>query len=204
MAETDDDQIEQLRRLWDRYGVPVLIAGAVVAVVVLGGRYWQARALDRAAQASAQYEKVLAAADLSAAEAAVKALRDAHGGSNYTVLADLHLAGLATQAGQLETAQAALRDALDRADNDADRHVARIRLARVLLDLDRAPDAAALLTDAPAQGPFAADYAELRGDAARARGDHDAARTAWREALALSGQDGRGALLKLKLDDLGS
>lgn len=203
MAYEDEEQIEQLRRFWDRYGVPILASVALVVAGAVGWRWYEAHTRAQAEQAAASYQRIVGATDFADARAQVEALRAEHGGSDYVVLADFHLAGLAVGAQDLAGAAAALRDALERADHPADEHLARLRLARVLLDQGDI-DGAADLIDGVSDAAFAADYAELRGDIAHARGDTDGARAAWREALAAAGDDARANLIKLKLDDLGS
>lgn len=203
MAYEDEEQIEQLRRFWDRYGVPILVCGGLAIAGATGWRWYESHARASAERAAVDYQQILGAADFADARAQVDALRGAHGGSDYVVLADFHLAALAITAQDLAAAEAALRDALERADHPADEHLARLRLARVVLDRGDAPGAADLIAGMTAVA-FAADYAELRGDIAHARGDVDGARMAWREALAAAGDGARANLIKLKLDDLGS
>lgn len=203
MAYEDEEQIEQLRRFWDRYGVPILVSAALAIAGATGWRWYESHQRGSAEQAAAAYQKILGATDFADARAQVDTLRAEHGRSDYVVLADFHLAGLAVGAQDLAGAAAALRDALERTDHPADEHLARLRLARVLLDQGDSDGAAGLL-DGVTDVAFAADYAELRGDVAQARGDADSARTAWREALTAAGDGARANLIKLKLDDLGS
>ena len=79
--------------------------------------------------------------------------------------------------------------------------VARIRLARLMVDAGE-PDAAMARIEGVDGGAFAGQLAELRGDAYRLKGDSDAARDAYTQAM-LAGT-GSQVLLQMKLDDLGT
>jgi len=80
--------------------------------------------------------------------------------------------------------------------------VARLRLARVLAYRDRQQEALALLNVAE-PGQFAGRIAEIKGDIHAARGETDAARTAYLEAMVAPGAEllDRG-FLQMKLSDL--
>ena len=91
-------------------------------------------------------------------------------------------------------------------DNSKDselRHIARLRLARVLIDQGKPDDAIKALSDEP--GAFAARYHEVRGDAYYAKKDLQRASTEYKTALGESGAQGGvdSALLTLKIADLG-
>lgn len=203
MAYEDQEQLEQLRRLWDRFGWQVTAGIVLALVVVVGWRWYEARLQARAEAASVAYGEVMAASDYPEAQAAVAVLHDEHKHANYQMLGDLHLAARAVEADDLDGAESALRHALSHAEHDVDRHIGRLRLARVLLAQGEFEAAEALRPPSGVAGPFAADWAELRGDLARAQQRPDEARTAYREALAAAGASTRADLIQLKLDDLG-
>jgi predicted negative regulator of RcsB-dependent stress response len=82
------------------------------------------------------------------------------------------------------------------------RHIARLRLARLLIDQGKPDDALKTLADEP--GAFAARYHEVRGDAFFAKKDLKQAQSEYQAALE---KDQAGSvdstLLTLKLADLG-
>ena len=76
--------------------------------------------------------------------------------------------------------------------------VARVRLARVLHQLERPEEALAVLREVDGQG-FAATVAELTGDIELRRGALPEARAAYQAALDETGSGQGGVLLRLKL-----
>ena len=90
---------------------------------------------------------------------------------------------------------------IDNSRDDEIKHVARIRLAGILLD-EKSYDEGLKLLEAAARPPhFEALYADRRGDLLLAQGKAADARTAWQDALAKA--DAKAAIrgsLQLKLD----
>lgn len=198
----DADQIELLRRLWDRYGRLLIVTAVVVLLGVFGkhfyGSYQQRQAI-RAAALYAAYQQPPAG---QTAEALAAQLRAEYPRSSYASFVALAQAKQAVEAGKLDVAEQHLRWVVENAGEQTDRALASLRLARVLLDQDKAQAAQdALSKDIPATSPT---LAELKGDIARAQDKPQDARQAYQEALAsLPPESGQAALLKLKLDALG-
>jgi len=132
-----------------------------------------------------------------------KELRAKHAGSPYADQADLAIAKLAVARRDYDDAAKVLRSVMDGAEDPLLRHVARTRLARVLIEQGKHDDAIALLPIADA-GAFQALYHDVRGDAYAAKGDAASARTEYTAALekdsAASGLD--SAYVALKRDAL--
>jgi predicted negative regulator of RcsB-dependent stress response len=90
-------------------------------------------------------------------------LKDEYRGSVYAQFAALHLARLAVNDGQIDTAEEELRWVLAMADAGDDLHqVAQLRLARVVAAAGRQEEALGLLQGA--NSDFVASYAMARGD----------------------------------------
>jgi predicted negative regulator of RcsB-dependent stress response len=84
------------------------------------------------------------------------------------------------------------------------KQIARLRLARVLIDQSKPDEAIATLAQNP-PGAFAALYHEVRGDAFYSKKDLNAAAAEYRTALAASdARSADSALLALKIADLGA
>ena len=128
---------------------------------------------------------------------------DDFGGTPYAIHGAFALAKFAVEAGDLARAGEALRWVVAHGDDPALAHIARLRLAQVLLADDAAAQAISVLQVNDRAG-FAARYHELSGDAHLQAGDKTAARTAYESALeALEDAAGARRIVQLKLDNLG-
>ena len=202
MSTVDDDQIEQLRRLWDQYG-RLLVTLVALALVVIFGRYAYERYQTRqTAAAQALYAAWQQPPAGQSADALAEQLRAKFPRSSYAAFVAFARAKQAVEAGKLDAAEQRLRWVIEHSAEPNDRALATLRLARVLLDQGKAQaaqDALGKDTD-----PGSTAQAELRGDIAQALGKPQDARQAYQEALAgLPAESGQAALIKLKLDALG-
>lgn len=205
MAEltTDDEKVEAIKKWWKENGTAV-IAGIVIGLVaVFGWRAWVSHKDQVGQSASLAFEQVLMAASSGQSELAVdqaQALADTHGNTVYAALAELALAKVHVEQGDLIAATEALRAAQASAPIPGLTKLAALRLARVLIAQGELDEALAAIRAADDGGAFAADFASLRGDIALAQGDVAQARTAYSSALA--GGAGLQRLIELKLQDL--
>ena len=121
----------------------------------------------------------------------------------YAVHGAFALAKFSVDGGDLDQAARVLRWILDNGDDDGLIHIARLRLAAVLLSTGEV-DSAVTLLDVVDPAEFAARYYELTGDARLQKGDRAGARSAYQRSMTALPENVPGrALLKLKLDDLG-
>jgi predicted negative regulator of RcsB-dependent stress response len=119
--------------------------------------------------------------------------------TTYHVFTLFYLAHDAAAAGEYDKAARLLGTAADAADGEL-RDVARVRLARVELELNQ-PDAA-LATLAKVSGAgFRGEVAELKGDVLLSKGDKSGALAAYR-AAAETEKGQRDPLLEMKIADL--
>ena len=135
------------------------------------------------------------------AQSQAEVLRNEYQSTPYAVLAAFAQARLHLEKGETDAALAALQWAMGNTQQESLQHVARLRLARVLLQEGK-PEEAQRQLQVAATGSFAAEYAELEGDIALARGDEAAARSAYEKALA--GSVANETLVRMKLADLAS
>jgi predicted negative regulator of RcsB-dependent stress response len=202
---TDDEQLEQVKRLAREYGPPVLGAVLLAAVFLLGTRLYQDHRTQRALAADAQFAQLMAALageDHAATQRLAEGLIKEFPDSPYADQAKLTLARLAVDEGQDAKAVVPLADVVAHSKDAELRHIARLRLARVQIDAGQPDEALKALSDAP--GAFAADYHEVRGDAYLAKKDTTHALEEYRAALGSEPDGGgRSALLTLKIADLG-
>lgn len=203
MTTVDDDQIEQLRRLWERYGRATVVVVVAVLVGILGGRFYGTHQTRQAQQAAALYAAYQQPAAGQAAAELAEQLRAEYPASSYATFAVLDQTAQAVQAGNLEQAAQQLRWVVENAGQKADRGLASLRLTRVLLAQGKVAEATSALEHEAVGSSPARD--ELRGDIALAEGKPQQARDHYQQALAgLTGDAGAAALINLKLDALGN
>ena len=203
---SDDEQVEALRRWWKENGRSVIAGVVIAAVGLLAWQQWNAYKIERADAASDEYRAFLEQIQAEQPDAGAvrrgEALLEEYGSTAYGPLTAFWLARHHVEQDQLDQAEARLRWALDEADTEAVRHLARLRLGRVLLAQEKYDEALGLLPGRSES--FRAEYDELRGDLLAAKGNAAEAASAYRKALA--GQDlapQYRQLIELKLSDLG-
>ncbi|MEP7184002.1 MAG: tetratricopeptide repeat protein, partial [Betaproteobacteria bacterium] len=202
----EQDQLEDLKAWWVRWGnltTGIAIAVAIGVVGVQGWRWWQH---SQAEQASVLYRSVSTGVrdnDAAKAKDAMAQLADKYAGTGYAPRAALLLAKMLFDAGDKAGAKAQFAFVIDRTGEDELKQIARYRLAEVQLD-DKAYDDALRTLDAKHDEPFAALYADLRGDTLSAAGRTLEARSAYQAALAkLDAKSPYRPYLQVKLDALG-
>jgi predicted negative regulator of RcsB-dependent stress response len=208
MAEdylTDDEQLEHVKRVvaenW------VWVAGGVVlgAALIFGYRYYDSYRNGRALRAAAQFEELtsaLARDDQGRVRQVADGLMKEYPTSPYSDQAQLVLARLSVDSGKAADAIAPLTQVESHSKDAELRHIARLRLARVLTALGR-PDEAIKTLAEDTWGAFAGQAHEVRGDAFYAKHDTQGAVKEYRAALG-AGDAGSvdSSLLQLKIADL--
>jgi predicted negative regulator of RcsB-dependent stress response len=201
---SDKEQVERLRQWWRENGW-FLIGGAALGLLGLYGynQYfaYQDRQSEAAAAAYAAIQQESEGGDTAAAATRFAEMRSEFPDHAYT-----HQAALLLASAEVVTAPDAAADKLRfTMEQSGDRElamVARLRLARVLAYREQYQEALALL-EVPEPGQFAGRIAEIRGDIHAARGETDAARTAYLEAMVASGAELLDrSFLQMKLADL--
>ena len=204
---TDDEQLEAVKRLAVEYA-PWLLGGVVVgAALFFGLRYFQSYTNQRAYEAASQFSAMtnaLEANDHAKSRQIADSLIKEYANSPYADQAQLTLARLDVEEGQLDKAIASLTQVMDDSKDSELRLIARLRLARVLIDQGKADEAIKTLAT-PMPAAFAARYHEVRGDAYFAKKDIPGAINEYQAALGAADTSGiNGALLELKIQDLGA
>ncbi len=200
----EDEQVQALKDWWKENGRAVIAGLAIGIAVIAGYRYWQGYQKTQAEEASLLYAEVIATAagQPEQAFASGRKIIDNYGRTPYAILTAFTLARLAVDKSDYETARVQLRWALDNARDDGFRHVARLRLARVLAAQARPQQALELLQDQAAPG-FDTLYRETRGDILVQQGKAAAAAEQYRLALGDHELDPEHRrVLEMKLNDL--
>jgi predicted negative regulator of RcsB-dependent stress response len=209
MAEeylTDDEQVEAVKRAFTEYA-PWILGGVVLGV---GGWYgyqrYESHKNEVAFQAADQFSKMTAALQMNDADKSLQiadALIKSHPDSPYADQAQLTIARIDVETGKSADAVAPLTQVMTRSKDAELQQIARLRLARVLIDQGK-PDEAIKTLAAGTPGSFAGRYHEVHGDALYAKKDVPGAIAEYTAALAASEGGADAALLQLKLADLAS
>lgn len=185
----EQEQLDQLKAFWNRYGTALLALITVVLFAIAGYRGWgwyQDRQATAASGLYAELTSAVAAKDAERIRSRSADLLGQYGSTAYGEMGGLMAARGFADAGDLAAAKSSLQWVVDKASDPEFRQIARLRLAGLLLD-EKAYDAALAMIDPAATGQvageMAASFADRRGDILLAKGDADGARAEYRKAL---------------------
>ncbi len=198
---TEEEQAEAIKK-WLKTNAPAIIIGIVLGLGGLKGwEYWQQQQIQGNAIASAEYEAQLLQIESTAIpelEAQLATYKTRNENTTYNNFLQLKLAKRAVESGDYDVASTALNKVIADPANDAIKHTAVIRLARILVANNKADDAIAML-NADAQS-YKLLYAQVRGDAYLAKGEVEKARQAY--LMAQQGEASKNPNLQMKIDNL--
>ncbi len=201
--DTEEEQVEALKRWWKENGTSTLIGIGLAIAVVLGWDYWKNYKQEQALKASALYDQILkrsAAGKDSDVEKIAAQLQQKYASTAYADYAQLFLAKSQVAKNALAEAETTLDKLMKTADTEIS-NLARIRLVRVKLASEKYEEGLQLIAmaDPEATKGFAGIYDELTGDLYVALGRLAEARTAYTSALR-SGSN--SPFIQFKLDDI--
>ena len=182
---SEKEQIEQIRSWWSEYGGYIIFGIAAGAVLLFGWNYYQSSKLESQLEASALYEQLtshVVDGDLDEAVVIAGELGTMYGDTTYAAQSKLAIARLYMDTNRDQDAADVLNELLAGNSDDALKHVARLRLAKILLYQDKPQEVVDLLVneDNPA---FSAAYSEVLGDAYHALGRIEDAQSAYQRVL---------------------
>ncbi|MDD9824876.1 MAG: tetratricopeptide repeat protein [Gammaproteobacteria bacterium] len=207
------EDLSALQEWWQRNGKALICGLAIGVCGVVGWRFWEARQLRLAEEASGIFQELLARTELGEAEQIgleemevveklAKQLRAEYPKTAYASFAALLHARFLAEDGDLAEAASRLRWALENGGEPLIRHIARLRLVRVLLAARELEEAEKELQAVRVSYPSPAYY-ELQGDLWWLKERKDLAAEYYRQALRAAGAAGRSPFLEMKLEELG-
>jgi predicted negative regulator of RcsB-dependent stress response len=181
----EQEQIDALKAWWRQYGR--LVIAAVIAFIVgvagvQGWLYYKTQTANKASDVFAQLEEAVRVSDAKRTGDLAKQLKADYARTAYAARGALLAAKAAAEAGDAKGAEEQLRWAVDNARDEPTRALANLRLAALLLDGKNYDDALKVLSAAHPE-PFAALFADARGDVYVAAGKVSEARLAYQAAL---------------------
>ena len=213
MVESDEEQLEVLKKWWDENGTSLIVTVVLVMGGSMGYRAWENNVRETGEAASALYENLVSAtgnvspgagdeAMIATANSLGEQLKSEYGGTTYAVFGALHLARLAAESSDLDRAEQELKWALGQDMDQNLETLVRMRLARVLLEKQDATNALAqVINFQPAVGQTSS-FEEVRGDILLELGNKEEARLAYQKALDTLDAGVSKPLLELKLADI--
>lgn len=182
----EQEQLDQLKHFWKQYGNAItwfLIAVLGAIAAWNGYQYWQR---SQAAQASAMYdeiEKVSRGGDAAKLDRAFGDMKARFAATTYAHQAALMVAKTQYEAGQTDSAKAALNWVMENSSDKAYAAIARLRLAGILMDA-KSYDEALKVIDSGLGESFTALQADRRGDIFLAQGKKTEAKAEYTKAYA--------------------
>ena len=162
----EQEQLDQLKHFWSRYGN--LITGLLVVVLLAvaawnGYHYWQRSQASQSAALFDEMSKSVATGDTSLAQRSFSDMKERHPSATYTQQAALAWARQASDKGDNDAAKSALQWVVDKSGDQGYAAIARLRLANLYFDAKDYAQALTLL-DGVADEAFAALVADRKGD----------------------------------------
>lgn len=202
---SEKEQIELIRQWWRENGWFLVGGAAVAALGYFGYGAYQRYQATQSEEAAALYLNLLETLedDREGADALLARLQDDYGSTPYEDQARLVIAREVLVSDPARAA-AELRRVSNESDDPGVAMIARLRLARVLA-YQGDYEAALATLDIDDSGEFAARLNEIKGDIHAAKGDMEAARIAYTNALTAPGAESIDrAFVEMKLSDLRS
>lgn len=167
--ESEEQRVEALKKWWKDNSNSVITGLAVGLAVLAGWNAWQNSQQHKMEEASGLYQQLLKAVEANQTDPAIKLserIIEQHQGTAYATYATLFEARLKAESGDLAGAKKVLGDLLASSKDENIKHLARLRLARVLLSLQEFDPALKLLEPLKPRemAKYESQYEELKGD----------------------------------------
>lgn len=201
----EQEQLDEIKAWWKRYGNWVLTAVTVVALGIAAEQSWKSYQYKQSAQASVIFLDLIQAneKDIKNIQAKSAQLIEAYSSTPYAGRAALLAAKVNYQSKDVKSAKAQLEWAGKNAKESAVVAMALLQLSGIQLEEKNYDAALKTLDDKKAVG-FAGLFADLKGDILSAQGKKAEAKLAYAAALkALNTEGGYAQFTQYKLDALG-
>ncbi len=197
--ETEEQQVEALKK-WLKENMASMLLGLAIGMAGLGGwNYYVADRENHAQQASNLYMELIQILDVKGIDAKAVDINTRmvtdFADTPYASLAAIFIAGKEYEQDNRDEAVRQYEWVLKHGASDELKQLARLRLARLLVDMEKFDEAMSMI-EAPHDPAYDAVYEELKGDLYYARGKYPQARTAYDRAIEKSGKAGRWLILK--------
>ncbi len=204
--KTEEEQVEDIKRWWEKNGKFVIIIGIVAIASAVGFKTWSDFKLSTASNASAQYDLMmeeLAGGNVDSVAQRGASIIKKTPDLAYAVLSAMTVAKIHVEEGEYEQAATQLNWALSNSTDEKLKHIARIRLAKVLSAQGKFAEALTQVSHAQ-QGAFGSQYSVVKGDIYYKKGEFASAKTAYKTAIDNGNVSPQlKGFIQIKLDDIG-
>ncbi len=202
----EQEQLEELKAWWKRWGNYVTYGIAALLIGVAGYQYWGHQKATQAAEASSLFDTMqqsIEAGNKKIFKEQAAVLIDKYGSTPYATRAAMLLASNNMEEKDAKSAKAQLEWVVEHTKEVSVKDLARLRLAGILLDEKQYEEAFKQLNSKHSDA-FAARFDDLKGDTYLAQGKSDEARAAYSAAYAkLKETNPMRGVVEMKLDSLG-
>lgn len=200
----EQEQVDLIKDYWKRYGNFFLSTILVIAIGMVGWRYWQNQQLAKKNDASSRYQSLLvsfSSKHMSDVNAKAQDIISTYPSTVYASMSSLILAAHNIQDKQYKQAKNNLHWVLAHSRNPAILATTNIRLARLLIATNHPKAALQKLQNIPLSFSGVADM--IKGDIYRTSGNTLKAHNEYLSSLKqLSSTDPLYTIVNMKLNDL--
>ncbi|WP_423909837.1 YfgM family protein [Candidatus Spongiihabitans sp.] len=209
----EDDNVVRARAFWNENGKSI-VAGVIIGLGgIVGFNYWKSYQQTEGENASVLFDQLRFGQtdnDIDMGPVADE-LKEKYSSTAYADLAAFSMAKQFVEKNDLESAAHELNWVMDNSQDSGFRHIARLRLASVVL-AQETPDKGLEILAITDKGGFESRYHELTGDAYAQRGqggdnqggDSERARIEYQKSLeTLPVGSSHAGFIQLKLDNVG-
>ncbi|MCQ9711620.1 YfgM family protein [Actinobacillus suis] len=202
LNKTEEQQFEEAKGWFKENGTPILVAIIIACAATFGWNFWKNHQIETAQQTSATYQNIMESylQDPSKNAPLVEKFIADHKDSSYAVFAQLEEAKQAVEKADFARAKSLLENALVVASDSTLQTVIRFRLAAVDYQLKHYDQALAMLAQIQDQ-VWEQRKLVLSGDILVAKGDKDAAKSAYEKAKEIAPAQDK-VLIDVRLNNL--
>jgi predicted negative regulator of RcsB-dependent stress response len=201
----EQEQLDEIKAWWKRYGSQLLIVVTVVVATYAGVQGWKSYQFKQTAQASTLYQALLQTndKDIKAIQSKSAQLIENFASTPYAGRAALAAAKANYEAKDVKSAKAQLEWATKNAQESAIKTLALLQLAGIQLE-EKTYDLALKTLNEKHDVGFEGLFADLKGDILTAQGKKAEAKSAYQLALQkLEAEGSYAQYTKYKLEALG-
>ena len=202
---TEEEQIQRIKDWWKQNAISIILGVSGGLGLVFGYQYWQQGKVDVAEAASAEFQQVVdnTQPNLEELNNISNKFKTEYASTPYAVKVVLLSAKYAAENNAFDSAATELQWVVNNAVDEFTQHLARTRLANVLVEQNKLDEAKSLVSIAD-KGSFESNYHEIEGDIARLKKDFITAKSAYEKALATIGSDPYAQVLQLRINKMNS